>query len=71
MTGALDFLGKKKIPLLAFLKKCRGSGNRPNPVMMGLCVIRYECAYCGARFEVAQVKGNTTPDHEAAEGRIN
>lgn len=77
--GALDFLGHRQIPFAAFLKKCRGSGNRPNPVMMDLYVLHYECAYCGARFGVAEVHspstgsgcGNATPDHEAVESRVN
>ncbi|GIK42416.1 MAG: hypothetical protein BroJett011_62490 [Chloroflexota bacterium] len=71
MNGTLDFLGRGNIPLLAFLKRCRGSGGRPSPVIMGLYVVRYECAHCGARFGVAEVEGNTTPDHEAAESRAN
>jgi hypothetical protein len=69
--SALDFLGQKKIPRLAFLRKCRGSGSRPNPVMMDLYVLHYECAYCGARFNTAEAQAGATPDHEAVEGRVN
>lgn len=71
MTGALDFMGKKKIPLMAFLRKCQGSGNRAQPVILAGYLLHYRCAYCGARFEVTEIQGMVTPDHEVAESQKN
>ena len=65
-----DFLGRK-IPIVAFTRKCYGSGGRPQPVMLGLFVLRYCCPYCGQRFSRAEVKAATTPEHEARPVKLN